>query len=101
MASADLEIDPFHAYTHKLSNCMPTVFRSGPYRFFFYAGDRDEPKHVHVERDEKTAKFWLDPIRLQSSGGFSRIELARIETIVRNNQKALMEAWDEYFGEAD
>jgi len=41
---------------------MPTVLRSGPYRF--YAGDRDEPKHVHVERDEKTAKFWLDPIRL-------------------------------------
>jgi hypothetical protein len=80
---------------------MPTVLRSGPYRFFFYAGDRDEPKHVHVERDDKTAKFWLDPIRLQSSGGFSRAELSRIETMVRNHRKALMEAWDEYFGKAD
>lgn len=36
---------------------MPTVFRSGPYRFFFYAGDRDEPHHIHVERDDKVAKF--------------------------------------------
>jgi hypothetical protein len=80
---------------------MPTVLRSGPYRFFFYAGDRDEPKHVHVERDDKTAKFWLDPIRLQSSGGFSRAELSRIETMVRNHRKALMEVWDEYFGKAD
>jgi hypothetical protein len=77
------------------------LLRSGPYRFFFYAGNRDEPKHVHVERDEKTAKFWLDPIRLQSSGGFSRIELARIETMVRNHGSAFMEAWDEYFGKAD
>lgn len=41
---------------------MPTVLRVGPYRFFFYAGDRDEPPHVHVERNDKVAKFWLDPI---------------------------------------
>ena len=30
---------------------MPTVMRISPYRFFFYAGDRDEPVHIHVERD--------------------------------------------------
>jgi hypothetical protein len=46
---------------------MPTVLRAGPYRFFFYAGDREEPPHVHVERDEKVAKFWLDPVRLQNA----------------------------------
>ncbi len=38
---------------------MPTILRIGPYRFFFYAGDRDEPQHVHVERDDRIAKFWL------------------------------------------
>ncbi|MGB0911926.1 MAG: DUF4160 domain-containing protein [Nitrospirales bacterium] len=36
---------------------MPTVLRVGPYRFFFFAGDRNEPSHVHIERDEKIAKF--------------------------------------------
>src|SRR3989304_2044126 len=51
---------------------MPTVLRVGPYRFFFFAADRDEPHHVHVEREDKIAKFWLDPVRLQTSGGFSR-----------------------------
>lgn len=39
-----------------------------------YAGDRGEPMHIPVERDDKIAKFWLDPIRLQSSGGFNRAE---------------------------
>lgn len=80
---------------------MPTVLRSGPYRFFFYAGDRDEPQRIHVERDDRIAKFWLDPIRLQSSGGFSRIEIARIERLVRNQRIVLLEAWDEYFGEGN
>jgi len=54
---------------------MPTVLLSGPYRFFFYASDRDEPPHIHIERDDNVAKFWLDPIRLQSSGGFARGEI--------------------------
>jgi hypothetical protein len=43
---------------------MPTVLRIGPFRFFFYAGDGNEPAHVHVERDDGEAKFWLEPIRL-------------------------------------
>ncbi len=30
---------------------MPTIPMPGPYRFFFYSGDRDEPPHVHVERE--------------------------------------------------
>ena len=51
---------------------MLTVLRDGPYRFFFYSGDRDEPPHVHVERDDCEAKFWLDPVRLERSRRFSR-----------------------------
>ena len=31
----------------------PTVLRAGPYRFFFYSGDRLEPPHVPVERDTR------------------------------------------------
>lgn len=76
---------------------MPTVLKIGPYRFFFYAGDRDEPQHVHIERDDKIAKFWLDPIRLQSSGGFNRQEINRIQEIIQEYQIQLMEGWNEYF----
>lgn len=78
---------------------MPTVLRSGPYRLFFYSGDRDEPRHVHVERDSNLAKFWLDPVRLAESGGFGRAEIRRVETLVRDNVVRLRRAWDEYFAE--
>jgi hypothetical protein len=77
---------------------MPTILKVGPCRFFFYAGDRDEPIHVHIEREDNVAKYWLDPTRLQSSGGFSRFELKRIRNIIDENQQELMEARYEYFG---
>jgi hypothetical protein len=60
-----------------------------------YASDRAEPPHVHVERNDGIAKFWLDPVRLQSSGGFSRVALARVEKLVSEHQSGLLEAWNE------
>ena len=66
---------------------MPTALRIGAYRFFFYAGDRDEPQHVHVERDNYLAKFWLNPVSLQTSGGFSETEIRRIERLVEQTEK--------------
>ena len=77
---------------------MPTILRDGPYRFFFYSGDKKEPTHVHIERDDKIAKVWLDPIRLHSSGGFSRLEISRILKIIEGKREIMMEAWNDYFG---
>lgn len=77
---------------------MPTVLRAGPYRFFFYAGDREEPPHVHIERDDNVAKFWLSPVRLATSGGFSRNEINRIQSLVTENKERLLRSWNEYFG---
>ena len=50
-----------------------------------------------MERDDKIAKVWLDPIRLQRSGGFSRRELDRLQALIRANHAMLTEAWDDYF----
>ena len=61
---------------------MPTVLRVGPYRIFFYSADGIEPPHVHIERDTRIAKFWLDPVRLATSGGFGSRDLRDIERIV-------------------
>ena len=74
---------------------MPTVLRSGPYRFHFYSSDAAEPSHVHVERDE----FWLSPVRLQSSGGFRPVEVRRIQRLVEQHRDALLRSWDAYFNE--
>ncbi len=77
----------------------PTVKRLGPYRLFFYAGDASEPPHVHVAREDKVAKFWLRPVRLQSSGRFRPAEIRRIQRLVEEYEAELLEAWDEYFGD--
>ena len=78
---------------------MPTVFRKGSYRFFFYSGDRGEPIHVHVEYEGKLAKFWLDPVRLAWSGGYNRVEILKIQKIIEQNHESIVEAWNEYFGD--
>jgi hypothetical protein len=77
---------------------MPTVLRRGPYRFYFYSHEPNEPAHVHVDRNELSAKFWLAPVELERNFGFSARELRRIESLIVRHQRALMEAWDGYFG---
>ena len=76
---------------------MPTVLRTGPYRFFFYAGDGGESPHVHVERDECEAKFWLRPVRLATSHGIKSKKINRIRVLVAVNENGLMESWHEFF----
>jgi len=58
---------------------IPTVKIIGPYRFHFYSGDRDEKAHIHVERDDYEARFWLKPVRLHANIGFSSIELVKLK----------------------
>jgi hypothetical protein len=55
---------------------MPTVAQIGPYRFFFYSNEGDESPHIHVKRESKIAKLWLDPVGLGSSGGFPPARVA-------------------------
>ena len=75
----------------------PTVLRKGPYRFFFFASDRNEPPHAHVAREAKAAKFWLSPVRQAYNYGFAGNELARIEGLVLEHEADLLKAWHEYF----
>ena len=84
-------------FSKRYDRTMPTVHRDGLYRFFFYSGDRDEPPHVHVERDDCEAKFWLDPIRLERSRGLSRKEINQIQAIITENQQHLLDQWHDYF----
>lgn len=78
---------------------MPTVLREGPYRLYFYSSDGDEPPHIHVQRDDAMAKYWLKPIRLEYSISFRPIELRRIQAIIEENRDIIVENWNEYFGQ--
>lgn len=76
---------------------MPTVMRQGPYRLFFYSGDRVEPPHVHVERGDNEVKVWLDPVRVERAMGFRAVELREIERLVASHEAELLEAWRGFF----
>jgi hypothetical protein len=66
---------------------MPTVLRSGPYRFYFYSHEPNEP-----------AKFWLNPVQLAANFGFRAHELRALQSVVTEN-RARLEAWNEFFGD--
>jgi hypothetical protein len=79
---------------------MPTVPEiPGPYRFFFYSFDCQEPPHVHVRRERMVCKFWLTPAVLSANDGFSPRELNRLRAIILDHLTRILEAWHDHCGE--
>jgi Domain of unknown function (DUF4160) len=70
-----------------------------PYRFFFTSFDCAEPAHVHVEREDKTYQFWLEPLALARNQGFKSHELNVIRGLIRKHLGAILEGWYEHCGE--
>lgn len=77
---------------------MPTVLRIGAYRFFFYSNEQGEPRHIHVQQQNMLANFWLQPVALASSSGFSAQDLRKLGELVTTHQTTFTEAWNEFFG---
>ncbi len=74
---------------------MPTALRVGSYRFYFYSHDCAELRHVNVEREHKSAKFWLDPeVILAENHGYNRKELREVERLVKQYVEQLRHEWD-------
>ena len=78
---------------------MPTVLRWKGNRFYFYSHEPNEPPHVHVDRGDASAKFWLQPVSLARNFGFSPRELRLLRGVVTEHQDGLLEAWHGYFGD--
>ena len=76
---------------------MPTIIRIGGFRFFFYSNENSEPPHIHVEKGDDVAKFWLDPVELAYSYGFSAKEINQLSKLVVQYQAILLKAWNDYF----
>lgn len=54
---------------------MPTVMREGPNRVYFHSHEPNGPPHVHVDRNDQSAKSWIDPVALARNLGFASHEL--------------------------
>ncbi len=51
---------------------MPTVMRIGPFRFYFYSHEPNEPPHIHVDRGEATIKVLARKLGGREKPGVSR-----------------------------
>ena len=80
-----------------LTHVSPTVFREGPYRFFFFS--REEARiHVHVICASGEAKFWLDPaVEPAMSKGISAHESRAIQRIIERRKEEIVRAWRQHF----
>ncbi len=79
---------------------MPTIFTWNGYRFFFFAneGMPREPRHIHVRKGEKLAKFWLEPdVKLAMSYDMTSSETSRLMEVVEEQAEQFRREWDEYF----
>lgn len=70
----------------------------GSHRFFFTSFDCNEPPHVHVERENKTCKFWLEPLGVARNHGFRARELNSIRRTILTHLTTILEAWHEHCG---
>lgn len=76
---------------------MPTVLRIKGFRFFFYSNEH-LPIHIHIEKENKTAKFNLNPfVELVYSRRFNSSEISEIRKLVSENAELLIHKWNEYF----
>ncbi len=76
---------------------MPVVLFVNGFRFFFFSNENDEPVHIHVEKGDGAAKFWLTPTALEYNFGFSSRELRQIKELIDNNRLLFIQKWNEYF----
>ena len=79
---------------------MPVIFRERGFKFFFYSneGNPREPVHIHAEKDDVEAKFWLKPeVCLAYNDGYDARTLRLLLEIVEANKDLIQRAWDEFF----
>jgi uncharacterized protein DUF4160 len=75
----------------------PTVFREGPFRFFFFSRE-EQRMHIHVQSANGEAKFWLEPvIELARNHGLDDRDLRRIEAVIERREDEIRDAWDKHF----
>jgi len=76
----------------------PTVFREGPFRFFFFS--REEARiHVHVQTADGEAKFWIEPqIELARKYELSDQDVSRALELIVEHEQEIRDAWTRHFG---
>ena len=79
---------------------MPTILLLYGWRFYFYANENNEPVHVHVEKAEIEAKFWLreDIFEIEEAFSYkmSPKDKKEVRKIIFTHFEYLIEEWNKF-----
>jgi len=70
----------------------PTVFKEGPFRFFFFS------REYTFSCPDNEAKFWIEPIiSLATYRGLNKKELNQMQLLVEKRIDEIRSAWEKHF----
>jgi Domain of unknown function (DUF4160) len=83
---------------HGPRGMSPTVFRDGPFRFFFFSRE-EERLQIHVQPADGEAKVWIEPkIELARNHQLSPQDLSRVLELIVEHEQEIRDAWHRHFG---
>ncbi len=74
---------------------MPTIKNIKGYRFYFWSHEVNEPVHIHVSKQGRQCKIWLDDLSVAHSY-FPKHELTKIKKMVAENTAEIRKRWNEH-----
>lgn len=78
---------------------MPTVFRYGEFRFYFFSREETR-KHIHVSSPSGEAKIWLEPeITVAKVIELSNQDVTKILDIVKDHLEEINDFWNKHFSQ--
>jgi hypothetical protein len=77
---------------------MPTLLVWRGHKFRFFSSDMQELPHVHIAKDRKSAKVWLQSLEVEYAHGYNERELNALLAVVAENRDEWIRSWNEFFG---
>lgn len=78
---------------------MPTVFRDGEFRFYFFSREETR-KHIHVSSPNGEAKIWLEPdISVAKVIELSNQDINKILKLVETHLEEINDFWNKHFSQ--
>jgi hypothetical protein len=79
---------------------MPTILLILGWRFFFYANERNEPIHIHCQKGDAEAKYWLDVLAFEAveahAYGMSPADKRTVRSIIYQHFDYIVSEWNSF-----
>ena len=77
---------------------MPTILRERGFRFVIFVDEPNEPAHVHVFKDDKSAKVRLTPAIVIINRGFRPHEISEFLAVIEAKKTHLVTEYERIHG---